>query len=54
MFTPNAPWNAAPYRLVIDERLEDLAGNRPGLLFDRPLDEAPLAWQRAIPFTPQP
>lgn len=51
-FTPRAPWQSEPYTLVIDERLEDLAGNRPGLLFDRPLDQAPLPWRRALEFTP--
>ena len=53
-FTPTAPWASAPYTLAIDERLEDLAGNRPGLLFDRPLDQAPAAWTNALTFTPQP
>ena len=51
-FTPNAAWAAAPYTLTIDETLEDLAGNRPGLLFDRPLDQAPLVWQDRLTFTP--
>ncbi|MEM6381364.1 MAG: hypothetical protein AAF739_01725 [Pseudomonadota bacterium] len=37
-FTPAQPWRAVPYELIVDERLEDLAGNRPGVLFDRPLD----------------
>ncbi len=51
-FAPSAPWQSAPYALDIDERLEDLAGNRPGILFDRPLDQAPLPWVRALDFTP--
>ncbi|MEL6236634.1 MAG: hypothetical protein AAFR46_19735 [Pseudomonadota bacterium] len=54
MFTPRAPWAAAPHHLAIDERLEDLAGNRPGLLFDRPVDQAPLPWQSRLSFTPSP
>lgn len=52
-FTPDAAWQPERYTLTIDERLEDLAGNRPGLLFDRPLDQAPLPWENAIDFTPQ-
>ncbi|MEO0916769.1 MAG: hypothetical protein AAFY31_07260 [Pseudomonadota bacterium] len=51
-FKPSAPWADAVYTLAIDERLEDLAGNRPGLLFDRPLDQAPAAWDRRLAFTP--
>lgn len=53
-FTPDTAWQPERYFLTIDERLEDLAGNRPGLLFDRPLDQAPLPWENAIEFTPQP
>ncbi|MEM8960926.1 MAG: hypothetical protein AAGD38_05570 [Acidobacteriota bacterium] len=34
-FTPKAAWRAVSYRLVIDPTLEDLAGNRPGRLFDQ-------------------
>jgi len=26
-FTPDRPWHAGKYKLVIDTRLEDLAGN---------------------------
>lgn len=33
-FTPRAPWTAGAYRLVVDTRLEDVAGNRLGLPFD--------------------
>ncbi|MEO0668781.1 MAG: hypothetical protein AAFZ99_12795 [Pseudomonadota bacterium] len=40
-FTPRLPWTAYRYTLAIDERLEDLAGNRPGGLFDSPSDQAP-------------
>ena len=53
LFTPDAAWQPERYTLTIDERLEDLAGNRPGLLFDRPLDQAPLPWENAFDFTPQ-
>ncbi len=43
-FTPAAPWRAGEYRLAIDPRLEDLAGNSLARVFDRDLerDEAPL------------
>ena len=42
-FTPAAPWPAGEYRLAIDPRLEDLAGNSLARVFDRDLvrDEAP-------------
>jgi hypothetical protein len=43
-FTPVAPWPDEPFRVVIDERLEDLAGNRPGVLFDRPIGTLATAW----------
>jgi hypothetical protein len=33
-FTPDRPWNARTYRLVVDTRLEDLAGNTIGRPFD--------------------
>lgn len=53
LFTPRKAWKDARYMLVIDERLEDLAGNRPGLLFDRPLDQPPQPWQDTLAFTPR-
>ena len=42
-FTPAAPWPAGEYRLAVDPRLEDLAGNSIARVFDRDLerDEAP-------------
>ncbi|MEL6515725.1 MAG: hypothetical protein AAFQ69_19740 [Pseudomonadota bacterium] len=52
-FTPSAPWTAATYTLAIDERLEDLAGNRPGRLFDRPLNQEPAPWTRRLDFVPK-
>jgi len=33
-FTPAAPWRAGEYRVTIDTRLEDLAGNKVGRAFD--------------------
>lgn len=53
-FTPRHPWTGEPYSIAIGESLEDLAGNRPGLLFDRPLDQDPEPWERALGFTPAP
>ncbi len=34
LFTPTEPWSPGPYRLVVDPEIEDLAGNKPGRLFD--------------------
>jgi hypothetical protein len=36
-FTPAKPWSAGTYKLQIETRLEDLAGNNLGRLFDRDL-----------------
>jgi len=33
-FTPNLPWRAGEYELVVDTGIEDLAGNHVGQLFD--------------------
>ena len=53
-FTPRDPWRATTYELIVDERLEDVAGNRPGVLFDRPVDTTPEVWVRTRPFMPNP
>lgn len=53
-FTPREPWQAATYDVVVDERLEDVAGNRPGVLFDRPVTASPEKWVRTRSFTPRP
>lgn len=53
-FTPAAPWPDAPHQLVTDARLEDLAGNRPGALFDRPVGTPDAAWVRLIDWSPAP
>lgn len=53
-FTPRESWLSAEYTLAVDERLEDLAGNRPGALFDRPVDQAPEPWTRKRVFEPAP
>ena len=43
-FTPDAPWQTGEYRLVVEPRLEDVAGNTPVRVFDRDvtrLEDAP-------------
>ena len=39
-FTPDSLWVAGTYTLVIDPRLEDLAGNNVNRLFDRDITDA--------------
>ena len=34
-FTPSLPWGKGAYRLVVEPRLEDVAGNSPIRVFDR-------------------
>ncbi len=34
VFTPEGRWSPGTYRLIVDPELEDLAGNKPGRLFD--------------------
>lgn len=52
-FHPHRPWRDSHYIVVVDPRLEDLAGNTPGRLFDAPFAEtdAP-ATTLEIPFRP--
>ncbi|MEM6566411.1 MAG: hypothetical protein AAF665_18300 [Pseudomonadota bacterium] len=52
VFHPGHAWNNAPYRLTVDSLFEDLAGNRPGALFDRPVVEKPQDWANTIHFRP--
>lgn len=33
-FTPTEPWSPGAYRVVVDPEIEDLAGNKPGRLFE--------------------
>ncbi len=43
-FTPDAPWQTGEYALVVEPRLEDVAGNSPARVFDRDItkgDDAP-------------
>lgn len=51
-FRPRSPWGEMTYNLTVDERLEDLAGNRPGVLFDRPVSAESTDWPNRLPFTP--
>lgn len=53
-FTPRAPWRAAAYQLSIDPMLEDLAGNRPGVLFDQPVGVPATPWPPLIDWSPAP
>ena len=53
-FTPAAPWPEGDYRLAIDPRLEDLAGNSLARLFDRDLERdegSPEPARESIAFT---
>lgn len=52
-FTPTEPWAEAAYSITIDDRLEDVAGNRPGMLFDQPTDAPEVDWIRELAFVPQ-
>lgn len=54
MFTPKAPWTAAPYEVSVGEQLEDLAGNRPGELFDQPLNVEMPPPKLSLSFVPSP
>ncbi|MEL6735189.1 MAG: hypothetical protein AAFO98_04805 [Pseudomonadota bacterium] len=51
-FIPRAAWKAETYSLKIEDSLEDLAGNRPGVLFDRPSGQTPEPWLGRLPFRP--
>ncbi len=48
-FKPDQPWQAGRYRLQIEGRLEDLAGNNLNRSFDRDLTR-PVATKTALPF----
>lgn len=57
-FTPDLAWPDAPHELVVDPRLEDLAGNNLRRAFDRDLDAFPatpaLPPATRLPFHPRP
>jgi hypothetical protein len=38
VFTPDRPWSPGSYRLHVGSEIEDLAGNKPGRLFDEPAE----------------
>ncbi len=39
-FTPDNPWTTGKHRLVVEPRLEDVAGNSPARVFDRDVTKA--------------
>ncbi|MEL6370304.1 MAG: hypothetical protein AAFY84_11200 [Pseudomonadota bacterium] len=49
-FTPRADWAPGRYKLIIDPRLEDLAGNRPTGLFDDPTGQSRINQSIAKPY----
>lgn len=51
-FTPREDWSSQDYRISVDPRLEDLAGNRPGARFDRDLAVPKRHWDREVAFAP--
>jgi len=53
-FTPKAPWIDTVHTLAIDPMLEDLAGNRPGGLFDQPIGAPETPWPRGLDWSPAP
>lgn len=52
-FVPRERWRSRPYEVRIDPELEDLAGNRPGVLFDRDPESPITPWRRALTFQPR-
>ena len=47
-FTPDVPWEAGEHHLVVEPRLEDVAGNSPARVFDRDVtraEDAPGEWE---------
>ncbi|MEM1272361.1 MAG: hypothetical protein AAGF88_01015 [Pseudomonadota bacterium] len=53
-FFPNAPWSEEDHEISIGQELEDLAGNRPGQLFDQPVGADMPAPILNLPFRPDP
>lgn len=51
-FTPRAPWPDVAHQLAIDPKLEDLAGNRPGILFDQPVGIPTTPWPAVLSWSP--
>ena len=47
-FTPDVPWKTGEHQLVVEPRLEDVAGNSPTRVFDRDVtkvEDAPGEWE---------
>lgn len=47
-FTPDTPWQSGEYQLVVEPRLEDVAGNTPTRVFDRDVttpEDKPGEWE---------
>ena len=47
-FTPDGPWEAGEHQVVVEPRLEDVAGNSPARVFDRDVtkpEDAPGEWE---------
>lgn len=51
-FIPTGEWQKVGYKLIIDPRFEDLAGNRPGGNFESPVGSPELSWSHEIAWTP--
>jgi hypothetical protein len=49
-FTPELPWPPGEYRLRVDAEIEDLAGNKPGRLFEEPAENAASPRAFVMPF----
>lgn len=50
-FTPSAPWSKGEHRLIVEARLEDVAGNTPYRVFDRDVslaEDAPAQEGRTV------
>ncbi len=53
-FAPVAPWSGQEHQLAVDPTLEDLAGNRPGTLFDQPVGLPETSWSPVLNWSPKP
>ena len=52
-FIPRSPWQGVEFSVMIDGSLEDLAGNRPGRLFDSTSEQTRTAWISRLYFVPR-
>ncbi|MBV6657312.1 MAG: hypothetical protein KI785_06035 [Devosiaceae bacterium] len=52
LFTPRDPWSADRYAIAIEPEFEDLAGNRPGRLFDQLMGQEMPAPELQLWFSP--